>query len=333
MSAHTIVLTGDTLCEMHPQAAELLAQARLSAAEAHNPMLRQRPRMAFRHPVVFIPARADGGPDWENRFAGHTTDIGVEGIGLEYVQVNNLDAILSEVGRAVHLQTLGLVLSLALDGQRPGFLGISIANPPDFNQEVCRFGGQFTGFTHDLLNAENLTPRQYEMIYPESILRQWAKIGVLEPVLWDRVQLCPRCQALPTFRRGCSACGSARLKNDRLIHHFACAHVDVIAEFEDQSEVRCPKCRARGLIVGADYEYLTGPFRCQDCRWTGTEREQVAQCLRCQLRFPEHQAHELELKGYRAHRLDPLALLPSLGPDTALSRRPALDRRPALCAH
>src|SRR5438105_1256063 len=43
-----------------------------AAPVAHNPLLRQRPRVSFRRPVVAIPLLPNGGPDWKNRFAGHT---------------------------------------------------------------------------------------------------------------------------------------------------------------------------------------------------------------------------------------------------------------------
>jgi hypothetical protein len=59
--------------------------------------------------------------------------------------------------------------------------------------------------------------------------------------------------------------------------------------------------------VGADFEYQTGLYRCQDCAWSDAEPERVAQCLGCGLRFPEHQAELLDLPEYDADRLDPLA--------------------------
>ena len=42
----------------------------------------------------------------------------------------------------------------------------------------------------------------------------------------------------------------------KLIHHFRCAHVGYADEFLEGEEIVCPKCRARGLIVGADFENL-----------------------------------------------------------------------------
>jgi hypothetical protein len=328
MSTQTLILSNETLAEIPLRIADDLVEK--PATGNPNHLTRQGPRLTYRRPVLAIPVRPDGGPDWENRVAGHTTDIGLEGIGLEFQRNPNL-------------QTLGLVLNLAADNG-PGCLGVDVGNTQELDEDRCHIGGQFTGFANELLKPDNLTPRlnarrwQFELAYPETILGQWAQIGILEPVLWDRVQLCPRCQGLPTFRRGCISCGSIHVNNDRLIHHFACAHVGLVAEFEAHpavapGELVCPKCRTRQLIIGSDYEYMTGPYRCRHCQWTGTELEQVAQCLRCQLRFPVQQAYEQELKGYRAHRLDPLALLPSLGAALSVSGGPAADRRPALCAH
>jgi hypothetical protein len=107
---------------------------------------------------------------------------------------------------------------------------------------------------------------------------------------------------------GCASCGSARVQSERLIHHFACAHVGHAEDFDGPRGLACPKCRTRTLVVGADYEFQPGPFRCLDCHWSDTELCLVGQCLRCQFRSPGEQAHELELKGYHVDRMDLLAL-------------------------
>src|SRR5581483_1525914 len=175
--------------------------------------------------------------------------------------------------------------------------------------------GTLGGFADELLQPERLTPTlrpetlRFELGFPAETLDRWVRAGVLRPVWLDRVQVCPRCRALPTFRQGCKSCGSARVGNDRLIHHFACAHVGQARDFAaGPNDLACPKCRARHLVVGADFEYVVGPYRCHDCHWSDTELSPVGHCLRCSLRFPGEQAHEIELKGYHAHRLDALAV-------------------------
>ena len=144
---------------------------------------------------------------------------------------------------------------------------------------------------------------------PASLLRAWESDGTLHKVLLDRVQVCPQCRSLPTFRFGCSACGSGCVTNDRMIHHFACAHVGPVQDFDEDGELVCPKCRARQLVVGADFEHLTGPYRCLDWGWSAAELEHVAHCLGCGYRFPASQAVLEDLVGFHAHRLDSLGAI------------------------
>ena len=59
--------------------------------------------------------------------------------------------------------------------------------------------------------------------------------------------------------------GSVKVTNERLIHHFACAHVAPVSDFEKGGELVCPKCRMRRMIVASDFEYANGPYRCADC--------------------------------------------------------------------
>lgn len=123
-----------------------------------------------------------------------------------------------------------------------------------------------------------------------TVLRAWESDGSLRKVLLDRIQVCPRCRSLPTFRFGCAVCGSGCVTNDRMIHHFACAHVGSAADFDEDGELVCPKCRVRRLVVGADFEHLLGPYRCLDCDWSAAELDHVAHCLGCGYRFPATQA-------------------------------------------
>jgi DNA-binding response OmpR family regulator len=165
------------------------------------------------------------------------------------------------------------------------------------------------GAARDALLTPIFDPQSMKFTYgmASAMLRAWEADGLLETMLIDRVQVCPRCQGLPSFRFGCPGCGSARVTNDRLIHHYACGHVDHIAAFEQSGELVCPKCRTRKLVVGSDFEHLVGPYRCFDCDWSAAELEHVAHCLRCDYRFPAHQAFVQDLIGYHARRVDALA--------------------------
>ncbi|HEV3022810.1 MAG TPA: response regulator, partial [Pirellulales bacterium] len=252
--------------------------------------------------VLAIPVLADGRPDWEGRLDGITCNIGSDGLALELACDGPLGA-------------MWLLIGIERADGTFDYSPLEVKHVATLGAGRVVVGGLFAGWARRLLDERSLTPvvdprtMRYTLGLPDDLLAHWAEVGVLTPVLFDKVQVCPRCHAVASFRRGCRACGCVRTAQDRLIHHFACAEVGFARDFEQDGELVCPKCRARRLVVGADFEYQKGPHRCHDCGWSGTELEHVGQCLACDFRFAERDAHEQELIGYDVHRLDPLALL------------------------
>lgn len=182
---------------------------------------------------------------------------------------------------------------------------------------TCIIDGRIANAENDLLAEANLIPcwnpekRRFETRLTNETAELLSKIGVIRPYLYDRVIVCPDCLATPTVRLGCRSCGSAKTDNRQLIHHFACAHVGSIDEYERDDRLVCPKCRVKNLVVGADFEYLEGPHECCDCGWSDIDLEMVAQCHDCQLRFSMELALEEDLIAYHVERMDPLAIIAS----------------------
>jgi TackOD1 domain-containing protein len=267
---------------------------------------RRFPRSFMEHSWTVIPTFPDGAPNQMHRMQGTGLNLSPDGIGLDLPFQGDLPGN-------------GLVVLVESGMGVAKCAGLELIHAQQVEPGVLRIGGRFGGIARQLLDPENLLPKfdlksmKFVLGFSEEVLNQWVELGVLKARVTDRVQLCPKCHGLPSFRQGCARCGSAWITNDRLIHHFACAHVGHADEFEVGRDLVCPKCRTTRLVVGADYEWLTGPFHCLDCQWSDTVLEQVAQCLRCGFRFPGHRAFEQELRGYDVNRLDPLALLPSSG--------------------
>lgn len=264
---------------------------------------RQSPRHALNQPLLVIPVLPDGSPDTEHRRVAMARDVSSGGLGLEFAADDWNPG-------------LELMVGLGMADGLQHFAGVEVRRvvpPVDGHIGV---GSQIGGVGQALLQSDNLTPAfhwdtmKFTHGFPEEVLRKWADVGILQQDSLDRVQLCPRCQGLSTFRPGCRVCGSADVGNEQLIHHFACAHVGPVGEFETPAGLVCPKCRTHSLVIGADFEYLTGPYVCRKCKSSDMELEQVARCLRCGFSFPAHQAYLQELRGYSAQRLDPLAALP-----------------------
>ena len=147
---------------------------------------------------------------------------------------------------------------------------------------------------------------QYYFGLDVELLDYQAKMGHFKKMVLDTIFACPRCSAIPTVRLGCQCCGSGRVKSSRLIHHFACAHIGSLDDFEQDGTLICPKCRITDLVVGSDFEYMTGPSECPDCHWSGQELELICHCLGCSFRFPLNQAQLKDVVGYYVHRVDVL---------------------------
>lgn len=258
-------------------------------------------RDTIRRPLVCMPVLPDGRPDPDGHMIGRTIDWSGGGIRLEFAE---------DEWRPAH----DLMVGVQDPEGTMHFAGVSVRHKDVSPATRIHVGCQFGGVGQELLQADLLSPAfdsesmSFLPRFSEEVLDAWCAAGVLKGYLADRVQVCPRCHGLPSFRPGCRQCGAADVGNDQLIHHYACAHVGVVGDFETPAGLVCPKCRTRHLVINSDFEYLTGPYRCRRCQWSDMELEQVAQCLRCSLRFPAHQAHVQDIRGYHVERLDLLAL-------------------------
>lgn len=262
-------------------------------------------RFGTRYPVdrslIIIPLLADGRPDWRHRRGGDCLNVSPDGMGLR-------------LGSDEYYTGQPFVVGVPQGGGVLGYTGLEIRFVANMAVNRAHLGARCGGFGDMLLRPESLAPRFHPGLcrlappIATDVLKAWEDVGMLKAAEIDRAAVCPRCRSIPTFRPGCANCGSASIGRDRLVHHFACAHVDFLQSFEAPDGMTCPKCRTRHLIVGADYDYQEGEFHCRDCNWAGTELEQAAQCLRCALRFPGYQAAFEELRSYHANRLDPLAI-------------------------
>jgi hypothetical protein len=261
---------------------------------------RKQPRYLLTRPIFVVPVQPGGAPHLEGILEGVSIDICRSGISV--------------LTAGPRIDSNDLVIGLETDDGSMCFASARIRHSR-MTESGLVFGAQFVEAHQDWLRPANLTLRldpttyQFKATLRSEHLHLWAMAGVLRPRLVDWVQLCPKCEGLPTFRYGCPGCGSAHIATSQLMHHFACAHVAPVVEFDQSDSIVCPKCRAKNLVVGTDFEYLTGVYRCLDCGWSDSDLMQIAQCLNCQFRFPAAEAIERELIEFYVNRLDPLALV------------------------
>lgn len=276
------------------------------AALCEQDIGRRHERLAIERPVEIIGVGLDGMLDATQRVTGQSREISTGGM---LVEVAN--------GQFHSAQPLLLGIHLAASGVR--YTGLLVRRTEVLNEQTIQLGTEFGGPAADVLASVPLMPefdsslQAFVLPHSTHIYENWVDAGIMQKTLLDRVLVCHTCGALPTVRNACRHCNSGRLTTDRLIHHFACAYVGFVSEFEQSpGQIVCPKCRLTKLVVGSDFEYLTGQYRCRSCGWRDSEAELCGHCLRCGNRFELSQAREQELYRYDVHRLDPLAVTTDL---------------------
>jgi hypothetical protein len=253
-------------------ASEPAPQSRLVPVDGENGAERRRaPRFSTLRPVVVMPVLPNGALDLSARTVGTLIDTAEGGMGLE------LDVDDSAVPRS-------MVVGVPMPDGNTRYAGLELRHFRRTPTERCRVGAHFSGPAHQILKAQILVPEfdpqsmTYRQPYEPEVLKHWVQLGILKPRLLDRVQVCPQCGTLATFRLGCRVCRSGRVQ---------CERVFAVGGFSDQHQ----------RII------------CLDCGWRGNEPAPIGHCFRCGLRFPGEQAKHIELVGYDVLGLDPLALI------------------------
>ncbi len=277
------------------------------AALCEQEIGRRDKRFAIERPVQLTAVSLDGMLDTSRRHNRTSREISARGISVD-------------VTSGTFHASQPLLLGMHFEQLGVQYAGLIIRRVEQLEDSTLRLGADFGGPAAEVLSTGHLMPEfraeQMAFVMPQApqFYDTWTESGVLQKTLLDHVMVCPRCAAIPTVRNACRKCGSGRVTNDRLIHHFACAYVGFKSEFETgTNDLVCPKCQMRKLSIGADFEYLIGENRCRSCGWRDSEVELVGHCLRCSNRFEMTQAREQELYRYDVSRLDPLAVTSELG--------------------
>lgn len=262
---------------------------------------RHEARWTFQRPAIVVPVLPDGMPDLIHETTGRTIDLSATGACVEVPSAESSGAVDWVIG----VEGADGVFSFA--GAR---LRNSRPQPSRHVRVGYQFGGLAQRFLSDDFQEPAFDPQTTTFVHrfaPET-LEAWIAIGVLQNGVCDRIEVCPTCGGALTFRPACRQCGSACVENETLIHHFACAHVGPVEDFQSADGLVCPKCRTEQLVVNSDFEFVAGPFRCTNCQWIDMELETMGQCLACGRRFPAREARLLDVRGYHVHRLDLLAV-------------------------
>ena len=263
---------------------------------------RRANRYEISTPVVCFPVLQSREVSSEYSMLGIAADIGTNGIRLI------LEGSQPNLG-------LELVIGVEQKNGRYQYCAGTVASSRRTSPTTSEVGVEFCGYMYEVFESELLFPvidsatMKYTLPYPDSVMASICKIGGAVSIGLDNVLTCPTCGGLPTLRRGCAHCFSASVSASQMIHHFACANVDFVDQFEQGDELVCRKCRTRGMVIGSDYEYLDGPNTCSDCGEANLQKILVGHCTSCENRFNFESAIEMEIIGYSVNKLDILVFI------------------------
>jgi hypothetical protein len=153
---------------------------------------RRHDRFALQRPAVAFSVEVDGTIDPERPVYGASREISESGILL---QLSGGDFEVSQE----------LLVGLNLEGQQVQYTGVIVRRVVPSSGSPVLIGAEFGG-PADEVRAEQLLNLQFnsqslsfEAEPLEMVLENWAEAGVASRTLLDRVLVCPKCSALPTF--------------------------------------------------------------------------------------------------------------------------------------
>jgi GGDEF domain-containing protein len=115
---------------------------------------------------------------------------------------------------------------------------------------------------------------------------EWAdREGLIWPDFYERVYLCNNCSSgALSYREVCPHCNSANSRSEDLVHHFPCAYIGPISDFQNNidNSLNCPKCNKTLRHIGIDYDKPSVIHHCNNCDQNYQDAFIKSKCLSCE---------------------------------------------------
>jgi ribosomal protein S27AE len=127
------------------------------------------------------------------------------------------------------------------------------------------------------------------------------KQGWLNGKVVEKIHLCPDCGSTHhTLRATCPKCSSVDLQEEDLVHHFPCAHIAPISDFEraNADGLHCPKCDKSLRHIGNDYDKPSSIYNCNSCHHPFQQSNFKSLCVDCGADNELDKLEEWDVKKY-----------------------------------
>ena len=162
------------------------------------------------------------------------------------------------------------------------------------------YAGSGIAFTYPEISV-HFNPRDESKIL--AILETGELEGLFTSTFVDKIYLCTNCETgLLNYREVCPKCSSSHSKTEDLIHHFPCAYVGPVSDFQNtiDDDLNCPKCNKHLNHIGVDYDKPSVLHTCQKCSHQYQDYHVKAKCLTC---LHENDVENLIPKEVRSYYL------------------------------
>jgi hypothetical protein len=114
---------------------------------------------------------------------------------------------------------------------------------------------------------------------------EWAeKNELIWPDFQEKIYVCNQCSGgLLSYREVCPHCQSSHTYGEDLVHHFPCAYIGPISDFDNENHegLHCPKCNKGVHHIGVDYDKPSVLYHCNNCDTKFQDLYVKAKCLSC----------------------------------------------------
>jgi GGDEF domain-containing protein len=125
---------------------------------------------------------------------------------------------------------------------------------------------------------------EYDEAKVFSILEIIEKENLVKPTFYQRIYTCTSCDGgILNYREVCPKCTSSNSREEDLVHHFPCAYVGPIKDFQNKldDDLNCPKCNKHLKHIGVDYDKPSILYTCNKCNHKYQDFNVKAKCLVC----------------------------------------------------
>ena len=136
-------------------------------------------------------------------------------------------------------------------------------------------------------------------INAQALLDWLVDAGAAERRVVHRLRACSSCAGTRIdYGEACIRCSSVDFAREPVIHHFACAAVEVASRFQRTDHLTCPKCNERLRQIGMDYEKPADHCHCRSCGLIAPAAKVVARCWSCRHTCAPEETIERLVYGY-----------------------------------